>query len=126
MKWPAKPIVAIGNTWLPCAADEDPTLGSLRHLAAGREGSTRIFLTPGNSIGEDVDGEPMDRQMGNNLHHVVLTSGRVQRLERSVEAEARINMCANLLSEALAGGEPTVPGIVAPVSMSAIDGEWCI
>jgi len=64
--------------------------------------------------------------MGNNLHHVVLTSGRVQRLERSVEAEARINMCANLLSEALAGGELTVPGIVAPVSMSAIDGEWCI
>jgi len=59
MKWPAKPIVAIGNTWLPCAADEDPTLGSLRHLAAGREGSTRIFLTPGNSIGEDVDGEPI-------------------------------------------------------------------
>jgi len=88
----------------------------------------RIFLTPGDSIGGDIDGELIyDRhRWATNLHHVVLTSGRVQRLERSVKAEARINICANLLSEALAGGEPTVPGIVPTLSLSVIRGGGCL
>ena len=64
--------------------------------------------------------------MDRHLHYISLTIGRTHRDERSAADDERIERCATMLAEALAGKPPIVPGIAPSLVMHARDEGHCL
>lgn len=60
------------------------------------------------------------------LHHVTLTTGHVRRSARSEVDDGVVDTCAALLRDAISGGEPLLPAIDPPVTMTATAEGRCV
>ena len=64
--------------------------------------------------------------MDHYLNHISLTTGRIQRSARSAVDDERVELCAKLITAALAGAEPIVPGVTPQLMLHAKDEGHCL
>ena len=64
--------------------------------------------------------------MRGNLYHISLTTGVIQRNQRTVAQDELIERCARMLAAALAGDHPIVPGTEPPLMIGATNGGHCM